>query len=191
MKKIRRICVLMISFILLMSMSITAFAGQDSQEAFLVSKEDISSDAQRVLIKTSYFALDKEGDLREIPDISSYSLDLGDYAVVTHTFYDMGYDASKDSHFYEVQMKATLIVADKTISKSVFSIKPKNNKKYMDSTLYHSMKTSIGDTIYYGYAGQGPDSPYVYAKENIYLYGDSEPLTTLLPDYMSRPLKGY
>lgn len=186
MKKLRRVCLLMLSFILLMSMCITAFAGQDSQEAFFVSKEDIPSDSQRVLIKTSHFALDKEGNMREIPDSRAYS--MGDYAVVTHAFYDMGYDSSADSHFYEVVMTAKLIVPDETFSKSVFSIKPKNNKKYIDSTLHHSMKTSISDSIYYGYPGEGPDSPYVYAKEELYLYGDSIPLTTALPDYLSKPM---
>lgn len=176
----------MLSFILLMSMSIIAFAGQDSQEAFFVSKEDIPSDSQRVLIKTSHFALDEDGNMREISNSRAYS--MGDYAVVTHKFYDMGYDSSADSHFYEVQMTASLIVSDATFSKSIFSIKPKNNTKYMDSTLYHSMKTSISDSIYYGYPGQGPDSPYVYAKEKLYLYGDSTPLTTALPDYLSKPM---
>lgn len=187
MKKAKKLLLLVLA--LTFVMSITAFAGQDSQEAkaFVVSEEDINPNSIRSPIAVTHYAIDKDGNTREIANPLTRA--FGDWAVVTHVFYDRGYDASADSHFYEVMMNAELIVSDEVFSKCVFSVKPKGNDKYIDSITHPQNVRFAADSIYYGYPGQGPSSPSVYAKEALYLYGDSIPLTSPV-DYMRRPIKG-
>lgn len=185
MKKLKSLLLLITVFTLLIASEIFAAPNNEGQEAFIVTKEDIKPNAQRTLLSTTYSVIDKEGNIRKRPNARSY--DIGDWAIVTHNFYDRGYESVKNSHFYEVDMTATLIVSDASFSKSIFSVKPKGNKKYLDSTLYHSGSRAIADSIYYGYSGDGPSNPSVYAKEKLYLYGDSTPIESLV-DYMRRPL---
>ena len=138
-----------------------AFETTSTNEARILTKEDFAGKQGKFLAKEEFY-VDLDGN-----EVNPYNrININGLVLVTYAFYDMGYHNDNEPA-YEVQMTAKVVSSkypDATLNYSKFSIKPKNNKKWLDSELFHSNLKTVSDSIYYSYPGGGPKNPTVSAK---------------------------
>lgn len=81
----------------------------------------------------------------------------------TFNFYDLGMINGK--HTYEVQMKA--VGLDGVLfTRAKLAVKPKNNRKYLESEIHPPRTNFANNAIQYQYDGDGPSKPTVRVKAN-------------------------
>lgn len=176
MKKIKRLIML----ILIASIVSASLIGVSAQENAAVLNSVGTNHSGKLVDSVSYI-VDDEGNCEEIGEATPLEV-WGDDVLVQFDFYDMG--TKEGSHHYEVQMEAKCLEADNYFTKSILYAKPKNNKSWFKSPLVHAAylkKTTIDDSIYYSYPGDGPSNPTVKVKASISInsYSFSVPETTL------------
>lgn len=154
----KKILTILITTVILLSTLITSFAANNA-EAYTTDKPNARFSEEKKLICVEESRIDLGGNLLTERNIAGIS-----YLDVKFWFYDMGESGGK--HAYEVQMEASG-TPDVTISYSKFSAKPKNNKTYLDSVLFHPNLNIVSDAIYYEYPDAGPTSPTCSVKATI------------------------
>lgn len=140
-----------------------------SQEAFMPTNPDQTNEEREPDYIVTFIA-DKSGNVQyyEEGSESVRSLRATDTVIGAFNFYNMGYDSSKNSQFYEVQFVATCASTTNFLYHT-FQAKPTNNSSWFSQTVKHtpSIKRQISDTIYYGYPGTGPSDPKCEVKLSV------------------------
>lgn len=163
MKNLKRLVTFLLVFALSLSIVVPSFAFEttSTNEIRILNKEDFAGRQGKMLAKEQFY-VDLDGN-----EVNPFNrIEINGLVLVTYAFYDMGFHNDTEPA-YEVQMIAKVMSSkypDATLNYSKFSIKPKNNKKWLNSELFHSDLKTVSDSIYYSYPGKGPKNPTVSAK---------------------------